>query len=401
MTSLPAARNSIMTFRQFSALPLLVLAIACGGAGGDAPGGNTSGSSNAAGANGTTVGAAGAANNTAGSDPGASGAAGNSTSGTAGNSTSGAGGGGNNGTGFSCPASPGTAPSGTALTATRITAADPGPTDYDWFLYEGPVWHQGALYLSRLGSPSKRNVFKLEGGVFSAVEQIPNSNGLATDGTNIFAASYNPAGVVKFDAAFSPSNVVTEYMSKSFQGVNDLALHSNGSIFFTDPHFQKQDNPSSNITDKSRVYQFKDGNLTVIEEGMQSPNGVSISNDGSTLYVASGDNGGSGAITSPGNVVKYPIAADGTVGAGTLFATVGGVLDGMTIDCLGNVYVVQHSDAKVQVYSPTGENIATISRDGTGSLTNVAFGGAEGKTLYITGEKALWSIELDVVGQPY
>ena len=59
----------------------------------------------------------------------------------------------------------------------------------------------------------------------------------------------------------------------------------------------------------------------------------------------------------------------------------------------------EHNRRRVRVLSPQGEALATIGVDA--NITNAAFGGAQRKTLYLTGAGAVWSIELDVAGLPY
>jgi gluconolactonase len=73
--------------------------------------------------------------------------------------------------------------------------------------------------------------------------------------------------------------------------------------------------------------------------------------------------------------------------------------DGMAVDCKGNIYVTEHIARKLRVYDPQGQEIAQASTDA--NLTNVAFGGAEGKTLFLTGAGALWKIDLAITGTPY
>jgi gluconolactonase len=73
--------------------------------------------------------------------------------------------------------------------------------------------------------------------------------------------------------------------------------------------------------------------------------------------------------------------------------------DGMAIDCLGNMYVAEHYGQHLRVFTPAGKEIATIKVDA--NITNAAFGGAQGKTLYITGAGAVWKIDLTVTGLPY
>jgi len=71
----------------------------------------------------------------------------------------------------------------------------------------------------------------------------------------------------------------------------------------------------------------------------------------------------------------------------------------MAIDCHGNIYVSEHPAKRVRVFSPQGKELATIRTDA--NVTNAAFGGADGKTLFLTGAGAIWQVRLDVTGSPY
>ena len=114
---------------------------------------------------------------------------------------------------------------------------------------------------------------------------------------------------------------------------------------------------------------------------------------GATLYVgAYGEN----------KIYRYPVQAGGGIGSRTPFASIAGP-DGATIDCAGNVYWASGGDALVHVFSPAGAELGTIaSSRGT---TNVAFGGDDRQTLFITsgptGDSGLYSVRLGVPGYPY
>jgi gluconolactonase len=97
--------------------------------------------------------------------------------------------------------------------------------------------------------------------------------------------------------------------------------------------------------------------------------------------------------------------SDGSVGAGSDFVAGSGG-DGMAVDCAGNVFVTGNNLATVRVYSPAGALLGTIQTAGGGNSTNVAFGGTDHKTLYITaqgteGQRGVFSIALSVPGFPY
>jgi sugar lactone lactonase YvrE len=87
--------------------------------------------------------------------------------------------------------------------------------------------------------------------------------------------------------------------------------------------------------------------------------------------------------------------------SGTVLVQGLGTGDGMTVDCHGNIYVSEHNSQRLRVFAPNGAQLATINLSPAANVTNAAFGGTTGKTLYITGAQRVWSINLDVTGSPY
>jgi gluconolactonase len=174
-----------------------------------------------------------------------------------------------------------------------------------------------------------------------------------------------------------------------------LTIRSDGTIYFSDPDFQA---PSPDPQSAQRLYRVPPGGQPAPEAAVtQQPNGVTLSPDEKTLYVS-----GSGQLS------KFAVMTDGSLGTGSNFLMSGqGKGDGMAVDCAGNLYV-SGVDADLHVYSPAGMEIGTIIV-GTGgdklqSTTNVAFGGTDHKTLYITGlgnTRGLFKIALNVSGKPY
>ena len=119
---------------------------------------------------------------------------------------------------------------------------------------------------------------------------------------------------------------------------------------------------------------------------------VSLSPDENTLYVAGN--------MEQGFVRKYAIAEDGSVSEGTLFLDKVTVPDGMAVDCAGNLYVTEHTNKRVRIVSPEGKPLAEI-KGMDQNVTNVAFGGAEHKTLFITTTGRLFQVEMPIPGMPY
>lgn len=288
-----------------------------------------------------------------------------------------------------CQGPAGTAPSGD-LVATRITAAD---GDGSKGLYEGPVWSGEALYFSDFtfadGFPSRIRRLTADGRLETVIDPS-GSNGLALgeDGA-LIAATHDRKEISRFDRVDgSRMRIAGEFQGQPFNSPNDLAVARDGTIWFTDPDFQRAAAPGGQ--DKTRVYRIgTDGNVSVVDDSIANPNGIALSPDEGTLYVAGGGEQG---------VLRAYALVDGQAQTGRdLVAT--NVPDGLAVDCLGNIYLTEHTRRRVRVISPQGQELATIAVDA--NLTNAAFGGPDRRTLYLTGAGSLWSLELDVAGLPY
>ncbi|MFS2139934.1 SMP-30/gluconolactonase/LRE family protein [Duganella sp. Dugasp56] len=285
----------------------------------------------------------------------------------------------------------GKAPSGD-LVATRIAAANSTRTEPG--LYEGPVWIKDALYFSDFtfgpGFPSRIRKLDASGKVSTLIEDS-GSNGLAVDNDgNILAATHKYKSVSRYTLDGKRSDVVGKYQGNVFNSPNDMAMTKDGTLYFSDPDFQREAAPGGQ--DKTRVYRVaKDGGVTVVDDTLKNPNGVSLSPKGDVLYV-------NGMVGDHGVLRAYKIV-DGKPQKGSDLVAKLGIPDGMAVDCHGNIYVTEHTDQRLRVFTPAGKQIATIKVDA--NVTNAAFGGADGKTLYITGAGALWQLPLDVTGSPY
>jgi gluconolactonase len=177
-----------------------------------------------------------------------------------------------------------------------------------------------------------------------------------------------------------------------FNSPNDIAIASDGTIYFSDP--QQGEISAGNLP--QLVHVVKGGVDAVFSEDITSPNGVILSPGEDVLYVSGGGYTG---------YLKRVTLAGGLAGDIVDLATDLQVPDGMGMDCAGNVYVAVHELQEVRVFDPSGGQIATIS---TGSAsngqaakpTNVAFGGAERSTLFITAAYSLWELPLSIAGYP-
>lgn len=263
---------------------------------------------------------------------------------------------------------------------------------------EGPVWlaDQSALVFSDLdfagttaasGTPARTRRFTPPS-TFDVFVEHANSNGMALDvDGQLLAGSQDIRSLSRFDPTTGERTLIDlRYQDHRFNSPNDLAVRSDGTIYFTDPDYQLA--PRTGELAKTGVYRVgpERDSVSLVTDALDRPNGIALSLDESILYVGSAAN----------EVLAYPVADDGSTGEPELFATPGGS-DGMTIDCAGNLYVT--ADNLVHIYAPDGAERGSIEIPPGPS--NLAFGGPDRTTLFVTAQDSLYSIELAVPGLPY
>ena len=270
---------------------------------------------------------------------------------------------------------------------------------------EGPVWvaDRGYLLMSDMRAatgpqrvqPSTMLRYTPGSAAVETAVAESGSNGLALspDGGSIVAATHDRRSVSRYQLAdLSRQVVAADFQGAAFNSPNDVTIRSDGVVYFTDPDFQRGRRTDA-MNGRTSVFRVSDGTVSLVDDGLRQPNGIALSPDGGTLYVgAYGEN----------KIYRYPVRADGSTGGRTLFASIAGP-DGATIDCAGNVYWASGTDGLVHVFSPAGTQLGTVSA-GAGT-TNVAFGGDDRQTLFITsgrtGDSGLYGVHLGVPGYPY
>jgi gluconolactonase len=264
-------------------------------------------------------------------------------------------------------------------------------TNIKFQFVEGPVWDgKGALYFSDMNA---KKVYKYipETG-FSVIRNGQVTNGMAFDSTRtlIVCEQGLTNEVVKMDTLGNVLKIlVNRYNSKPFNNPNDLCIDKKGGIYFSDPTWGNQPQ------DKQAVYYIKpSGECIRISGDFKKPNGNCLSPDGKLLYVDD---------SNDKNVWVFDVQPDGMAINKRLFCvlkvnsgTVSGA-DGMKVDAEGTLYIA--SAAGIQVFDKTGKAIKIITVPET--PTNVAFGGKDWKTLFITAGTGLYSSRTDVPGIPY
>jgi gluconolactonase len=270
----------------------------------------------------------------------------------------------------------------------------------DFTFSEGPVWlsSAGRLLFSDFAFQDAANdfpgnVMQYEpGGDCSIFASDVGANGLAIALDGSVLAARNPTqAIASIDVGTQMvTDIVTDYMAQAFSSPNDLTVRSDGTIYFSDPAWQL-----GNRTQEldHAVYRVDpEGNVSLAQDlADRRPNGVTLSPDETKLYVS---------VVEPDQILVFDVASDGGISNQQIFVDAGS--DGMAIDCAGNLYA---TSGVVHVYSPEGDDIGSITLEGSaGGLpdpTNLAFGGANRTTLYVTGASYLRSVELQIPGYPF
>lgn len=227
----------------------------------------------------------------------------------------------------------------------------------------------------------------VDGKLSTFMQPCGRSNGLCFDSEgNLWACADEKNELWCISPDGKPTVVVKDYEGKLLNGPNDIWIRPDGGIYFTDPLYKRpywKRGPSEQ--DGQCVYYLDPSRKTLIRvaSDLMQPNGVIGTPDGKSLYVAD---------IRAKKTYQYDILPCGALGKKRLFCELGS--DGMTIDNEGNVYLTGKG---VTVFDSSGKKIEHIAVD-AGWTANVCFGGADGKTLFITASKCLFGVSMRVKG---
>ena len=256
---------------------------------------------------------------------------------------------------------------------------------------EGP---DGCIYFSDIGNrimkydprTGKTTVFRDPSG---------RSNGLKFDaqGRLIACEGANTGGGRRLSITEKDGTVRTladRYQEKRFNSPNDLTLDRRGRIYFSDPRYVG-DEPRE--LDHESVYRVDpDGTVTRLTYDTVKPNGLVLSPDERTLYVAEHSDKPEG----PRLLLAYPVRPDGTLGPRRVLYDFGSEhgIDGMTVTPEGILIAAAGAGDKGGIYffSPEGKKLAFLPTPETPS--NCCLAGPDKRTLYITAGKSLYRIRL-------
>jgi gluconolactonase len=189
--------------------------------------------------------------------------------------------------------------------------------------------------------------------------------------------------------------VVDAFDGKKLNSPNDVVVKSDGTLWFTDPEYGLKNDPNAKgkklgkEQEANHVFRHdpKTGKTTALVNDFVQPNGLAFSPDEKKLYVA--DSG------TPKHIRVFDVKADGTVSGGSVFCKIDvGGPDGIRVDQDGRVW--SSAGDGVQIFNPNGALIGKILVPE--APANLCFGGADGKTLFITARKSLYSVKVNVTG---
>jgi gluconolactonase len=232
-------------------------------------------------------------------------------------------------------------------------------------LAEGPVWYQNQLLVSDIPT---NTVFAFSSTNQKTVFQKPsnNANGHCLDAQGrLLQAELRQ--VTRLESDGTRTVLASKFDGKHLNSPNDLIMHSSGSIYFTDPTWGLSD-PSQSELGFTGIYKISNGTVTLLNKSLEQPNGLAFSRNQETLYVSDATN----------TIRAFPVLANGDLGAPRDFAKGN---DGLVLDAQGRVWA---ANGGVSVYGSDGKLISSIPKPGSTDVTNLAFGGADGKTLFVT-----------------
>ena len=200
--------------------------------------------------------------------------------------------------------------------------------------------------------------------------------------------------ISRTEAAGSVVTLVDRYDGNRPNSPNDLVVKSDGTIWFTDPPYgilsDYEGHKAESELGANYVFRFdpETGELRIVGDDFDRPNGLCFSPDESILYVA--DSG------EPRHIRAFDVVDGEHISNGRIFAVVRpGMPDGFRVDTKGNLFTSAWDG--IQVYSPEGELLGKVLVPEE-RTANCSFGGPDKSRLFITADRSLYSIKLNVTG---
>ncbi len=271
---------------------------------------------------------------------------------------------------------------------------------------EGPVWVPALRSVLYSDIPNNA-IYRWTEGAEASVWLTPSgytgegerggesgSNGLALDSEGrLVLAQHGDRRIARLEAPLRGPKPIFRTLTERFEGKrynspNDVAIRSTGDVYFTDPPYgleQGVDDPAKELAVHGVYRLATDGSVTLLIDELSRPNGIALSPNEETLYVANSD-------PDQPVIMAYPLEENGSLASGRVFFDSWG--DGMAVDQLGNVFVAR-GHRGVLVIASDGTHLGTLVT--TERTSNCTFGG-DGSSLYVTSDMYLVRIRLNTKG---
>lgn len=266
---------------------------------------------------------------------------------------------------------------------------------------EGPVYFPAGDFLVWSDIPTSRMMRWAPGmgvGVFRANSNFSNGNTRDREG-RLVTCEHGTRRVSRTEHDGRITTIAADYEGRRLNSPNDVIVHSDGSVWFTDPDYgilsDYEGYRSPSEIGSCNVYRVspQTGKARIVVDDFVKPNGLAFSPDETKLYIA--DSGSSHFEDGPHHIRVFDVNSDGTVSNGRVFVEVSpGLPDGMRIDEQGNVWT--SAEDGVHCYSPDAELLGKILI--SEPVANLTFGGINRNRLFIAASTSLYSLFVGVRG---
>ncbi|WP_118184612.1 SMP-30/gluconolactonase/LRE family protein [Paraburkholderia phosphatilytica] len=266
---------------------------------------------------------------------------------------------------------------------------------------EGPVWFPAANFLAWSDIPNNRMmrwVPDVGVGVFRANANFSNGNTLDRE-CRLVTCEHGTRRVTRTEHDGSITAITDRFEGHRLNSPNDVVVHSDGSIWFTDPDYgilsDYEGYRAPSEVGRCNVYRVSpaDGKVECVADDFAKPNGLAFSPDETQLYVA--DSGASHIDNGPRHIRVFDVDSSGKLRNSRVFKDVlPGVPDGMRLDEHGNVWT-SAADG-IHCYAPDGTLLGKILVPET--VANLVFGGPNRNRLFIAASTSLYSLYVGVRG---
>lgn len=266
---------------------------------------------------------------------------------------------------------------------------------------EGPVYFREGDFLLYSDIPNDRMMrWSAADGLTVHRQPATYTNGHTRDNQGrLVSCSHGARRVHRTEPDGTVTVLVDRYQGRRLNSPNDVVVKSDDTLWFTDPFYGIKSNLEGHQAPREQpgqyVYRFDpaSGNLTVVADDFEMPNGIAFSPDEALLYVA--DTGLSERSDGPRHIRVFDVVDGQRLANGRLFATCdAGMFDGFRLDTHGNLFT--SAGDGIHIYAPDGERLGKILIPE--KVANCEFGGPRGDQLFVTASSSLYRVQLTTRG---